>query len=91
MKVYRKESKFKDGDKYWYSGTNSENVSCRISFDASIKDQIPDKPAFVIKNIMGNAKYKEVENEETGEIYNNAVYYVKSCTFEDMPVEALAD
>ena len=92
MKVYRKESKFKDSEgkvQYWYSGTNNKGESCVVNFKCDIPDKYKEEKAFQITNIVGNKKTETVN--VNGQDYMNAKYYVTSCEFSDMPVEALDD
>ena len=86
LKVYRKESQFKGEHSYFYSATNSKGISVTVNFDKDLIEDIPDKAAFTITNIKGNAKEYQTVDEKTGETFTNMKYYVKSCEFGDMPV-----
>lgn len=87
LTVYRKKSTFKgatDTD-FWYSATLSDGKSAILKFDNSL--EIPDLPAFAVKDIKGQAKHKPVYSEENPEeiIYDNMVYYIKECKFLEIP------
>lgn len=99
MKVFRKESKFKDKDGkkgFWFTGTNKSGVNVVLNFQDDLKNNIPKgddgEPlkAFVVTNIKGQQKKEQVVLE-SGEMFENAVYYVKSCDFSEIPNEELED
>lgn len=87
LTVYRKKSTFQNAsdDDYWYSATNKDGNSIICKF----KNKVPENlgSAFIIFNIMGNSKRKEVEVKK--ETYINFTYYITSCCFSDIPSEEL--
>lgn len=89
LRVYRKKSTFKgatDTD-FWYSATRSDGNSVICKFNCDIPEDFEKLGAFEISNIVGNAKMKEVVVK--GETYKNYTYYIKSCTFSEIPTEDL--
>lgn len=83
LRVYRKESKFKE-QKYWYSATRSDGASVVCIF----KCEVPtDSVAFEISNVVGNLKRSEVVKD--GETYINYRYYINSCEFSEIEGEEL--
>lgn len=87
LKVFRKDSKFKDEKgnlKYWYTATKSNGNSVNLKFMCDVENE---GKAFVIYDIIGQRKTKEVEVGD--EKYINETYYIKQCKFADVPDEEL--
>ena len=87
LTCFKKKSTFKNATDtdFWYSATSSKGDSIICKF----KNELPQGlgSAFIILDIMGNFKKKEVEYK--GENYTNYTYYINSCVFSDCPSEEL--
>lgn len=89
LRVYRKKSTFKGAteEDFWYSATRSDGSSVICKFNCDIPEEFVKLGAFEISDIVGNAKLKEAVVK--GETYKNYTYYIKSCKFNEIPVEDL--
>lgn len=87
LTVYKKKSTFKGATEndFWYSATNSKGNSIICKFKSPLPENLAS--AFIIFDVKGNAKSKEVEVK--GETYINYTYYITECKFADIPAEDL--
>lgn len=83
LTVYRKKSTYQGAGEndYWYSATRSDGCSVTCKFKCQVPDEIGS--AFIITNIRGSMKMKEVRVK--GETYINYTYYITECKFSEIP------